>query len=57
MDIDTHNELDAKSYETKSGIPLDAVVRTQTGSVDTRRAVVSGDGALRRACGDRVLAP
>jgi HK97 family phage major capsid protein len=26
MDIDTHNELETKSYETKSGIPLDAVV-------------------------------
>jgi HK97 family phage major capsid protein len=26
MDIDTHTELETKSYETKSGIPLDAVV-------------------------------
>jgi HK97 family phage major capsid protein len=26
MDIDTHNELETKSYETKSGIPLDAMV-------------------------------
>jgi HK97 family phage major capsid protein len=26
MDIDTHNELETKFYETKSGIPLDAVV-------------------------------
>jgi predicted phage gp36 major capsid-like protein len=26
MDIETHNELETKSYETKSGIPLDAMV-------------------------------